>query len=369
MEAGVAGDAFHDEDGAGWKIIGHSGRLDLAMCATIHGGMVPGDPDEARLADLSRLSAGRADGSLRRSNEACWRSIWSQAFDVMTLPVEDRRIVLAQQYYLLASSDASPWPTGPQGVAGNNWRGQQMWDNDLWTFRALLPLWPEFAESMLAARLRQLPSARTTAAQDGFRGAMLTSADEEGVDQSSPLYRQELHFAAWSAFGVWDYWRSTGDLAALERYWPILRDTADFFVSRCAHDPDRTWHLRGVVPPDEYVCEHGKGLCDDSVTTNLLVRSVLRSAREAATLLGEPGNAEWPAIGENLHLLGPDENGIIPEFEGYAGKRSSKRISLWHFILWGWRCRRTSCAGIWSITASVAIRSGRSWPRRSTGVC
>ncbi len=47
---------------------------------------------------------------------------------------------------------------------------------------------------------------------------------------------------------------------------------------------------------------------------------MLNAACEAATLLGEPSNAQWSAIGESLHLLGPDENGIVPEFAGYAGE-------------------------------------------------
>lgn len=307
------------EDGdAKWLVHGVN-RLNLAMSATVHGGMENNDIDQARIIDLGRLATGRADGSLRRDNEATWKELWAQSLDVTILPPGNRQLVLAQEYYLLASSDDAPWPTGPQGIAGNNWRGQQMWDNDLWTFRALLPSWPKLAESMLAARLHQLPEARKVAAAEGCAGAKLTG-DENGIDTTTSLYRHELHLGAWSAFGVWDFWLVTRDKELLRRYWPILRDTSQFFASRCIQDADGSWHLRGVVPPDEYVCEHSKRTCDDSITTNLVVRSLLRSAQKAAHILGEPSEDLWREVSENLVTPGPDDQGIVPEFEGYAGE-------------------------------------------------
>ena len=129
LQTGTLREASCDGNDPQWKIEGVSGRLVVAMCATIHGGMETSDPDEARLADLKQLAEGRSNGSLRKANEAQWKSLWSQAFDVTPLPLQYRQIVLAQQYYLLTSYNASPWPTGPQGVAGNNWKGQQLWDN------------------------------------------------------------------------------------------------------------------------------------------------------------------------------------------------------------------------------------------------
>jgi hypothetical protein len=304
---------------AGWTVTGDGGHLDLALCATLHGGMEPGNPDVGRDIDLARLVAGRADGSLRRENAAAWDALWAEAFDVNTLPVPDRQLVLAQQYYLLASSDESPWPTGPLGLAGNSWRGRQMWDNDLWIFRALLPLWPRFAESMLATRLRQLPEARKTAGRAQLRGAMFGNGDEDGVNQDNARGRPEIHFATWPGLAVWDFWRATRQIDALRRYWPILRDTADFFASISTCDPDGSWHLRGIVPPDEYVAERGPGACDDSVSTNLAVRAVLKAAGEAAAVLQEPAPPEWQTVREGLVIARPDAHGVIPEYTGYTG--------------------------------------------------
>jgi trehalose/maltose hydrolase-like predicted phosphorylase len=309
-----------DKGDAKWKVEGSGGKLVLAMSATLHGGMESGDPEAARRADLKRICEGRADGSLRKANEAEWKAIWSRGYDVMTLPLEYRRITLAQQYYLLTASDTSPWPTGPQGVAGNNWKGNPFWDADLYTFRALLPLWPEFAESILASRLTQLPEGRKNAQEEGHKGALINLTDENGTFAGNPHYRQEVHLGAWPAFAAWDYWRASHDQAWLRRYWPLLQETARFFGSRSTVDPDGSWHLRGVIPPDEYVHEHGNRLCDDSVATNLVARAILRAADEAAKILGEEADPLWKIAAERLHILKPDPEGLIPEFEGYAGE-------------------------------------------------
>lgn len=321
LETGTVQDT--DLEAARWRVTGENGTLRLALHAAIRGGMEEDDPVVALATDLTALSRGRADGSLRRANAACWQELWSRGLDVTILPEQHRQLVLAQQYHLLASSGAAPWPTGPQGVTGNNWRGQQMWDNDLWTFRALLPLWPELAEPLIAARLRQLPEARRTAQAEGLRGAFLHTCDENGIDVSpadSP-YRQELHMMVWPALAVWDLWRATGDRGRLARHWPVLRDVAELFASRCTADADGSWHLRGIVPADEYVCEHGPGTCDDAISTNLAVRAALRAAVSAAAEIGEAASTAWTTIADGLLILAPGADGIIPEYTGYAGQQ------------------------------------------------
>jgi trehalose/maltose hydrolase-like predicted phosphorylase len=89
--------------------------------------------------DLTALQKGVKDGSARAENARLWRALWAKALDVTALPLEarDRRFLLAQHYYLLATYDGSSHPTGAIGLSGNGWGGQLLWDTDLWHFRAL----------------------------------------------------------------------------------------------------------------------------------------------------------------------------------------------------------------------------------------
>ena len=79
---------------------------------------------------------------------------------------------------------------------------------------------------------------------------------------------QEQHISADVAFGVWSYWRSTGDDRFLiDAGAEILIETARFWASRVEHEEDGRYHIRGVIGPDEY-----HETVDDNAYTNGLAQ-------------------------------------------------------------------------------------------------
>lgn len=312
---------------------GHSGTVQLTSAGSTlrlsvgfacHGGTESGGVTEVQR-DLATIESGLADGSLRRDNERQWRELWSQALDVTALPLPDadRSLILAQQFYLLASYDGAANPVAPLGLSGNQWGGAHMWDADLWHGRALAVLWPDLGRQIVRARLRMLPVARQYALDTGFTGARFGwMSDEDGNEQAPPgPYREELHVNAWVMLHAWHLWRATGDRAVLDEAWPLLSEVAQFWCSRAERDADGSWHLRGVLGPDEAVHENPRNiqLCDDNVLTNVAVRAALRATTQAAHILRKNDDPRWAEVADRLVVLPAGPDGVIPEYDGYRG--------------------------------------------------
>jgi trehalose/maltose hydrolase-like predicted phosphorylase len=240
------------------------------------------------------------------------------------LPLDrrDQQFLLAQQFYLLCTYDGSSHPVGPIGLSGNMWRGNMMWDCDLWHFRALNALWPDMARQTVRARLAMLPEARRNAESHNLRGAWYGwSCDEDGVNMSKPHYEPEIHVNAWVALAAYESAMRSNNAAWRREVYPSLAGIADAVCSRAVRDDGGVWHLREVLPPDESVVENpaNPGTCDDNVATNLAFVRALRAAVEMAEALGEPASPKWAEVAAGLAILPPGPDGIIPEYHDYNG--------------------------------------------------
>lgn len=336
MEGAGSVAALSGENSASVHVSTESSSLKLRVFYASRGGTENWSEDEIPK-DLAALELGVNNGSLRAENARLWRNIWKDALDVTTLPLDprDRRFVLAQTYYLLASYDGSSHPTAPLGLSYNGWRGQLLWDTDLWHFRALNAFWPDLARQSVKARLGILPGARRHAKSLGLQGAWYPLiCDEEGNELAPRHYHGEIHVNAWIALAAWESSKYGQDLAWLKEVFPIISAIADATCSRAERDPDGSWHLRRVVPPDESVTENPQnpGTCDDNVCTNLAFRTSLRAALSAAQALGLDAPSLWSEVAEGLVILAPGPDGIIPEYLGYSGhdiKQADLILAFW----------------------------------------
>lgn len=309
----------------GGKVIAktESARLHVRVAFACHGGTESGSVNDVKK-DLDLVNAGLEDGSLFTENEACWRQIWNRAPDVTDLPVseEEQQMLLAQMFYLLSSYDGSDHAVGPLGLSGNKWDGNHLWDTDLWHFQGLNTLWPELARQSIKARIKMLPGAREHAEKTGFKGARFGwMCDIEGRETAPGDYSEELHVNIWIMLSVWENYLNTRDVDFLRESWSLMKEVADFWVSRTVEQEDGKLHITGVVGPDEYITENpdNPGLVDDHFTTNVGVKEAVSAAIKAAEILGEEFSPGWMELTEKLYIPGPDAKGVIPEYKDYNG--------------------------------------------------
>src|SRR4029453_905593 len=141
----------------------------------------------------------------------------------------------------------------PMWHSGGWYYGHIFWDSDTWMFPSLLLTHPDVARSLVAFRTRTLEAARANAPANGFRGAMYPwEADERG-HETTPQFaiqnaRSEIHVTGDVALAQWQYYLATGDsLWLARRAFPVLKKTADFWVSRADRDSLGRYHIADVV--------------------------------------------------------------------------------------------------------------------------
>ena len=150
--------------------------------------------------------------------------------------------------------------------------------------------------------------------------------------------RLEQHITADVAFGVWLYYTVTGDRDFMDRYgWEILLETARFWASRAEwNEAEQRYEICDVIGPDEY-----KDHVSNNAYTNYMAANNIRLGLRTMDLLDAEGGTaaerlraqfdfsavrkELCRVLDSLYLPQPNEDGIIPQFDGYF---SLKHIDL-----------------------------------------
>lgn len=265
--------------------------------------------DEALARGYARLAA---------DNARAWARRWETDVVIEGDP-ELQRVVRAMLFYLLASADSgTALGIPPMGLSSGGYYGHIFWDSDTWMFPALLVTHPDVAHSLVAFRFRTLPAARANARANGYRGAMYPWEADELGRETTPRFaaqnaRYEIHVNGDVALAQWQYYLAAGDSTWLAREgFPVIRGTADFWVSRAAYDSaGGRYHIRGVVS----VAEGLIGV-DDDAYTNAVARRTLEIAAAAAARLGLPADPRWTAVAAKLHLPLDSASGFFRTYEG-----------------------------------------------------
>jgi trehalose/maltose hydrolase-like predicted phosphorylase len=186
-------------------------------------------------------------------------------------------------------------------------------------YPSLLATEPALARESLEYRYDRLGAARANARKTGWKGARFPWESALRGTEETPAFadtgKLEIHVNADISLAVHQYWLATGDRHWLaSRGWPILRGIADYYASRVTKNPDGSYSIRDVIPPDEYA----EGV-DDSVYTNISAAQALRFARSAARVLHRPADPRWTRIASGLRVLFDEGQGIHPEYAGYPG--------------------------------------------------
>ena len=263
---------------------------------------------------------GRARGfdRLVTDNARAWMRRWETDIEIEGNP-ELQRVVRSMLFYLLCSADSGTrLGIPPMGLSSGGYYGHIFWDSDTWMFPSLLLTHPDVAHSLVAFRGRTLSAARLNAQANKFRGAMYPwEADERG-EETTPQFasqnaRSEIHVTGDVALAQWQYYLATGDSTWLaDEGYPVIRETADFWVSRstCGGSDDRC-HIENVVS----VAEGLIGVTDDAYT-NAVARKNLEIAGAASKRLGKPTDPRWRLLASKLHLPYDSVSHFFRTYEG-----------------------------------------------------
>jgi len=255
---------------------------------------------------------------LNRHNEA-WDKLWESDI-IIEGNIDDQRDVRSALYHLYSfGREGTGYSPSPMGLSGLGYNGHVFWDTELWMYPPVLMLQPDIAKSFIDYRYDRLEQAKMNAFSHGYDGAMFPWESDDTGQESTPVWALtgpfEHHISATVSIAYWNYYRLTNDKAWLEeKGFEVLKEVADFWVSRVEKGGDGKYHINNVVGADEWAEN-----VDDNAFTNGAAISALKYAVRAAQEIGEQPNPKWQEVADNIVLL-EFEDGVTREHATYEGE-------------------------------------------------
>jgi trehalose/maltose hydrolase-like predicted phosphorylase len=256
---------------------------------------------------------------LLQFHQKAWDSLWKSDIVIEGDP-QSQQDVRSMLYHLYSFvREGTAYSPSPMGLSGLGYNGHVFWDTELWMYPALLVMHPELAKSMVEYRFQRLEAAKRNAFSLGFKGAMFPWESAETGVEETPVWALsgpfEHHITADVAIAAWNYYAVTQDRQWLiEKGYPILSATADFWTSRVERNGPGKYDIKNVVAADEWAEN-----VDNNAFTNAAARANLQYAAQAAKILGLPANPDWQHVAENIPVL-KMENGVTREHASYKGE-------------------------------------------------
>lgn len=251
-------------------------------------------------------------------HDGLWADLWKNEVVVAGDEELTRQARFALYNLYGALSPGSRRSVAPLGLTGAGYYGHVFWDAETWMFPVVLELNPRLAKDMISYRIDRLDAARARARAHGYSGAMFPWESDADGEESTPTFALtgplEHHITADVANAAWDYFEATADTVWLrEEGYPLIKECADFWVSRVSPNADGSYSIKNVVGADEYAI-----MVDDNAFTNGAARRNLQVAAGAAAVLGRPVDPMWLKIADGMRFVAmPD--GVTAEYDGYDG--------------------------------------------------
>ena len=284
------------------------------------------------------------------ASAAKWAALWAEHDVVIDSRNDfDQLLVRFALYHLnvMGKKDDNRMGIGAKGLTGEGYKGHYFWDTEIFILPYFILTQPEAAKKLVEYRYKGLYGARLKAKENGYEGAMfpweaawvddgevtpLWGAADIVTGEPIPILTGiiEQHITADVAFGVWQYYMVTGDQDFMDRCgYELIIDTARFWASRCEWDAGKqAYVIRDVIGPDEYK-EH----VSNNAYTNYMAGYNLGLGVHCMKVLEERGGEVYERLNRQFDFAScrekmtevsakiyrpqPDENGIVPQFEGY----------------------------------------------------
>ncbi|XP_023578634.1 protein-glucosylgalactosylhydroxylysine glucosidase isoform X2 [Octodon degus] len=281
----------------------------------------------------------QARDSLYATHVQAWAQFWTGCSLDVAGPLAVRQALRSSLYYLF-SALPQPGTSGhichglsPGGLSngsqGECYWGHVFWDQDLWMFPNILLFHPEAARALLEYRVRTLRGALENAQALSYQGAKFAweSADSGLEVCPEDIYgAQEVHINGAVVLAFQLYYHATQDLQLFQEAggWDVVSAVAEFWCSRVEWNAEeKKFHLRGVMPPDEY---HAG--VNNSVYTNVLVQNSLYFAAALARDLGQPVPDQWLVVADKIKVPFDSKWNFHPEFDGYEPGEEVKQADV-----------------------------------------
>ena len=284
--------------------------------------------------ETSRVA--KADGyeTLKAAHAAAWEKIWDSC-DVVIEGDDEAQFALRYSLYqlqLTAPRHSSKLSIPARGLSGQVYKGAVFWDTEMFMTPLFTLTDPAVARNLILYRFQTLEGAKRKAAEYGFEGAFFAWESQETGDDACTDFNvsdvftgrpmrthfrdKQIHVSADIVYALRKYIDQTGDES-------ILADGADELLAECArflcswayYKKDKSrYELLDVVGPDEY---HER--VHNNAYTNRIAKFALETAfqtleKQASTF---PDLGNWKEVADELYIPQPNEEGIIPQFDGY----------------------------------------------------
>jgi len=248
-----------------------------------------------------------------------WDKLWLSDIQIEG-DAQAQQDVHSMLYHLYSfAREGTSLSLSPMGLSGLGYNGHVFWDTEVWMFPALLVLHPEIAHSLIEYRFERLEAAKKNAFAHGYKGAMFPWESANTGVEETPVWALtgpfEHHITACVALAAWNYYCVTQDKKWLkEKGWPLLSETADFWISRVEKNSKGNYEIKNVVAADEWAEN-----VDNNAFTNAAAIKNLEFANKAAQLLGIQPNKKWLEVAGNIPIL-KFKNGVTREHASYNGE-------------------------------------------------
>jgi protein-glucosylgalactosylhydroxylysine glucosidase len=255
---------------------------------------------------------------LRREHAEAWHGIWKTDI-IVDGDAAYQRLIHSMMFYLLCSiREKTEFGIPPMGLSSCGYYGHIFWDSDTWMLPPLLVMHPEFARSMVDFRYRTLKQAEENAVTNKHGGAMYPWEADDIGKEAIPVFAiqnglYENHVTGDVALAQWQYYLMTGDKTWLAQFgYPVIRRTADFWVSRSVYNKERDlYEIKNVVSVDEGLI----GITNDAYT-NAVAQKNLAIAIEAGKLLTVAIDPQWDLVRGKLLIPFDSVRQLHPTYAG-----------------------------------------------------
>lgn len=258
---------------------------------------------------------------LIQQHKNLWSKLWEGDIEIQgdLQAQQDVRLALYHLYsFGRGDNDLSIAPMGLSVQTPYN--GHIFWDSELWMFPPLLMFNQDIAKSLVNYRSDRLDAAKRKAKNYGYKGAMYPWESDDTGEEATPPFALtgtfEHHITADIAIAFWNYYRVTKDKLWLkEKGFPVLKEIADFWVSRAVKNDDGSYSIKNVIGANESAAN-----IDDNAFTNGSAITALNYAIQAAAELAVAADPEWKNVADKI-IIHRFKDGTTLEHSKYAGAR------------------------------------------------